>query len=322
VIVDVQHHCVPPELALRRGFALGEQQILVEGGAPKFTLHPKLYDIDGQLRDMDTAGIDAAALSCNLGWDAPLADCILINNWLAEVQQAHPGRLVGLAHAPVLEDGGLAEVERAVKDLGLRGITIASQVDGLPLDSPRLAPLYRKACELDVAVFVHPAMAPRGYAFLREYDLARILGRELDLQVAVTRLIAGGVLEEFNALTIVVAHLGGGIAAVKERLAAKAGRFGTLRRAFGESFDRLYFDMAGFEGGEGAVRCALTGIRPERLLFATDYPQDFTGATTQTGAGVPGIAEYVRFVKSLPLPDGAGEAILGATAAGLLDLAA
>ncbi len=322
MIIDFQHHFVPAELAARRGFAPGEQRNLMEGGVAKFTLHDRLYDLDTQVREMDQAGIDAAVLTCNLGWDAPLEECRLINDRMADIQRRYPGRFVGLAHAPALEDAGLREIERGVRELGLQGATITSQVDGLPLDSPRLGPLYRKACELDVVIFVHPPQAPAGYAHIREYDLGRILGREIDLQVAVTRLIAGQVLEEFPALKLVIAHFGGGVAAVKERLVAKAGRFGTLRRPFNEYFDRLYFDMAGFEGGPAAVRSALTGIRPERLVFATDYPQDFTGATTQTGTGVAGIADYITLIRKLPLPPGSSAAMLGGTAARLLGLEA
>ncbi len=320
MIVDFQHHFVPLELAVRRGFAPGERRNLVEGGIPKLTLHDKLYDIDIQLKDMDLAGIDLAVLSCNLGWDAPLEDCRLINDRLAEIQHRHPARFAGLAHAPVHEAAGLEEIERAVKALGLRGATIASQMNGLSLDAPHLAPFYRKACALDLAVFVHPAQIPVGYALFQEYDLARIIGREVDLQVAVTRVIAGRVMEEFPTLKLVFAHFGGGIAAVEERLAAKAGRFGTLRRPFGESFDRLYFDLAGFEGGSIALRCALAGIKPDRLVFATDYPQDFTGATTQTGKGLEAIREYAGLVRSLGLPDGTARAILGETALRLLHL--
>ena len=320
MIVDFQHHFVPVELAARRGFAPGEQRNLIEEGVPKFTLHDKLYDVPGQLRDMDQAGIDLAVLSCNLGWDASLDDCRLINDRLAEIQRQYPSRFAGLAHAPVLEEAGLREVDRAVRELGLRGATITSQVNGLPLDAPALTPFYRKVCALGLAVFVHPAQLPAGYALLREYDLTRIIGREVDLQVAVTRVIAGRVMEELPDLTLVFAHFGGGIAAVKERLAGKSGRFGTLRRPFEESFDRLYFDTAGFEGGPVALRCALEGIRPDRLVFATDYPQDFTGATTQTGKGIPAIRDYITSIRSLGLPQGSAEAILGDTACRLLHL--
>ncbi len=320
MIVDFQHHFVPLEIAERRGFKAGERRNLVEGGVPTFTLHGKLYDVEEQLRDLDVAGIDLAVLSCNLGWDAPLDDCRLINDRLAEIQHRHPRRFAGLAHVPLLKEAGLRELDRAVAELGLRGVAIASQVEGLPLDAPRLRDFYAKVAGLDLPVFVHPAMGLKGYAFLQEYDLARIIGREFDLQMAATRLIAGGVLEAFPGLKVVLAHFGGGIAAVKERLAAKAGRFGTLRRPFDDYFDRLYFDMAGFEGGPNALACALTGIKPQRLVFATDYPQDFTGATTQTGKGVGDIRGYIGAIRRLDLPDTATAAMLGGTAAGLLRL--
>ena len=293
---------------------------MIEGGIPKLTVHERLYDMDRQIKDMDVAGIDLSVLSCSVGWDAPLEDCRLINNALADLQQRFPTRVAGLAHAPVLEAAGIDEMERGVKELGLKGVTMASQVNGLSLDAPQLNPFYEKACALDLAVFIHPAMLPAGYSLVQEYDLARIIGREFDLQLAVARVIAGRVMEKFPTLKLVFSHFGGGISAVKERLANKAGRFGTLTQPFEESFDRLYFDLAGFEGGPIALQCALAGIRLDRLVFGSDYPQDFTGATTQKGKGVPHIREYIELVRGSGLPAGAAAAILGGTAAKLLHL--
>ena len=322
MVVDFQHHFVPPRLAQRFGVRPGEKVNVVEGGVKKFTFHDKVYDIEAHLQDMETAGIDVAVLSCSVGWDASLEDCRLINDEFARLQQQYPGRIVGLAHVPVHEGrAGVAELERAVKDLGLRGTTIMSQVMGQPLDSPMLMDFYAKCVELDVPIFVHPAMLPQGYALAMDYDLARIIGRELDLALAVARLIAGGVLERFPQLKLVMGHFGGGVAAIKERLRNKAFRFGTrLSRPFDEYFDLLYFDMAGFEGGEGALACALTGIRPERLVFATDYPQDFTGTLTDTGKGPADIRTYIETIRRLDLPEAAKQAMLGGTAARLLKL--
>jgi aminocarboxymuconate-semialdehyde decarboxylase len=78
--------------------------------------------------------------------------------------------------------------------------------------------------------------------------------------------------------------------------------------------------MAGFEGGRTALNCALQGIRPERLVFATDYPQDFTGVNTDTGKGMREIRNYIAAVRHLPLGDRSKEQILGGTAAELLKL--
>jgi len=57
----------------------------------------------------------------------------------------------------------------------------------------------------------------------------------------------------------------------------------------------LYFDLAGFEGGLPALHCALQGIRPERLVFASDYPQDFTGVKHRHWEGDAGIKKLHRY---------------------------
>jgi predicted TIM-barrel fold metal-dependent hydrolase len=323
VVIDFQHHYIPPTLAERYGARRGHKLVLMEGGRPKFTMHDRVYDLEQQIQDMAVAGLDLAVLSCPLGWDAPLEDCQRINDEYAKVQQAHGKYFAGLANVPVHEGKpALREMERAILQLGLHGVTIMAQIQGAPLDAPAFRDFFEKAAELDIPVFVHPALMPQGYAHAEDYDLARIIGRELDLALAVTRVIAGGVLEAFPLLKLVIAHFGGGIAAIKERLNNKSYRFGTkLSRSFEEFFELLYFDMAGFEGGEAALHCALTGIKPQRLVFATDYPQDFTGVLTNTGKGLAQIRDYASAIRKLELPAEVKEDILGGTAARLLKLA-
>ena len=321
MVVDFQHHYVPVELAKNRGLYSDKTTYLQENGRRATTMHARLYDLELQLNDMAEAGIDVSVLSCLLGWTATLEECRLINDDLARVQTRYPGRFLGLAQAPVLEGPeALREIDRSIRVLGLKGVTITSQINGASLDSPVLYGLYEKVCELDVPIFIHPALAPVGYDLLQDYDLPRVLGREVDLTVATTRLIAGGILDRFPKLNLVIAHFGGGIAAVKDRLVAKGYRFGTLERPFGDYFDMLYFDLAGFEGGLPALQCALQGIRPERLLFASDYPQDFTGVNTDTGKGMRELRNYIDTIRQLPLGEGIVDAILGGTAVCLLKL--
>jgi predicted TIM-barrel fold metal-dependent hydrolase len=323
MVVDFQHHYIPVELARKRGiYSDGKNSVLKEGGLPATTMHRRLYDLDLQLSDMDEAGVDVSVLSCLLGWSAPLADCRYINDDLAAIERKYPGRFIGLAQIPALEGkAAYDELNRAVRDLGLRGVTITSQVNGLSLDTSKLYGFYEQVCKLDVPIFVHPALVPTGYEHLKDYDLPRVLGREVDLTVATTRLIAGGVLDRFPNLKIVMAHFGGGIAAVKDRLVAKGYRFGTLKQPFADYYDKLYFDMAGFEGGTTALSCALLGIRPDRLVFASDYPQDFTGVNTDTGRGMTELRDYIQAVRNLSFDEPTKEAILVGTAARLLNLA-
>lgn len=323
MVIDFQHHYVPVDLAKKRGLysEKGEMTYLQEGGKRATTMHTRLYDLDLQLDEMAEAGIDCSVLSCLLGWSAPLEECRMINDDLAKVQAKYPGKFVGLAQAPVFEGkSAVAEIDRAMRQLGLKGTTITSQTDGLSLDSEKLFPLYEKVCELDVPIFVHPSLAPIGYDLLQDYDLPRVLGREVDLTVATTRLIAGGVFDRFPTLKLVIAHFGGGIAAVKDRLLNKGYRFGTLKQPFGVYFDKLYFDLAGFEGCLPALHCALQSMHPEQLVFASDYPQDFSGVNTDTGRGMKDIRAYIGAVNALDLNAAQKDAILSGTAKRLLKI--
>jgi len=321
MVIDFQRHYVPVELAKKKGLYSEKTSYLEQGGRRSTTMHVRLFDLDLQLKEMTEAGVDVSVLSCLLGWDAPLDECRWINDDLARIQAKYRGSFIGLAQAPALSGREAAEeIDRAVRNLGLKGVTITSQIKGESLDSPKLDGFYEKVCELDVPIFVHPALAPVGYDLLQDYDLPRVLGREVDLTVATTRLIAGGVLDRFPNIKLVLGHFGGGIAAVKDRLVAKGYRFGTLKRSFAEYFDMLYFDLAGFEGGMPALHCALQGIRPERLVFASDYPQDFTGVNTDTGKGMQELRDYIAAVQNLPLSDANKKAILADTAKSLLKL--
>jgi predicted TIM-barrel fold metal-dependent hydrolase len=320
MVVDFEHHYIPVELARRMGINMETRTIVEEDGFAKANVHAQLFNLDAQIGDMDRAGIDVAVQTCILGWDTTLENCRLLNDCAAKIEKEYPGRFVGLAHIPPLEgEPALRELERAVGDLQLKGVTISSQVRGLSLDADGFRPFYDAVTRLQIPVFVHPALAPKGYDLLKDYQLSVVLTREFDLGVAVTRLIAGNVLERYPELSFVISHFGGGLAGYKERIARSAYRF-KLPKSFGDYFDRLYFDMAGFEGSPIALRCALEGIRPERMVFATDYPQNFNNADPEMGKSVDGIREYIDVIHRLDLDSKIKNDMLGGTAARLLNL--
>jgi aminocarboxymuconate-semialdehyde decarboxylase len=318
MVIDFEHHYIPVELGRRLGMDPTKKEAVRTRDA---TVHSQLFDLDAQIRDMDRVGIDVAVQSCILGWDTTLENCRLLNDCTARLQSDYPGRFVGLAHAPVLDgEAGLRELERAVSELGLKGVTISSQVNGLSLDAKEFTPLYKLMNRLGVPIFVHPALSPKGYSLMQDYMLPVILTREFDLGVAVTRLIAGGVVEGYPDLHFVFAHFGGGLAGYKERISRSSYRF-KLPKFFDDYFDRLYFDMAGFEGSRIALRCALDVIKPERMVFATDYPQNFNNSDPKQGRSIDGVGEYIDDIRALPLDQKAKDDMLGGTAARLLKIA-
>ena len=320
MVIDFEHHYIPLELARRMGINTETRTIVEEYGVAKANVHAQLFDLNAQIKDMDRAGIDLAVQTCILGWDTTLENCRLLNDCAAKIQKEYPGRFVGLAHIPPLEgEPAVKELERAIGDLQLKGVTTSSQARGLSLDAEEFRPFYDAVTRLQIPIFVHPALAPRGYELLKDYQLSVILTREFDLGVAVTRLIAGKVLERYPELSFVISHFGGGLAGYKERIARSAYRF-KLPKSFGDYFDRLYFDMAGFEGSPIALRCAMEGIRPERMVFATDYPQNFNNDDPKVGKNVDGIRDYIAEIQTLPLDTKTKNDMLGGTAARLLKL--
>jgi predicted TIM-barrel fold metal-dependent hydrolase len=323
MIVDFEHHYLPEELWLGKGGVKGESKIFYERGLPRGNLQQELFDIDEHLRVMDAVGIDLSVLSIAVSADDPtkaLEECKIWNDRVAEVVELHPGRFVGMAPVPPL--GGRAafdELERAVRHLGLKGVVIRSQASGLSLDAKEFYPFYEKVCALDVPIFIHPSGVPGGFDILNApYDLHRQIGRELDLIVATTRLILSGVLEDFPDLKLVISHKGGGIAALRERILyrfAEPGAPGTrMRRSFDEYLSKLYFNLAGHWGGMQSVACALTTISPSRLVFATDYPQNFSTDPME-------IKTYIENIKHLNIAELDKQAILGGNAKELLGMA-
>ncbi len=321
-VVDVHHHYVPESIARRNGYVPGETISIKRDGVRFTTLHDLVVDLDLQVADMDKGGIDLAVQSVLLGWDEDLDVCREVNDDAAQVAQRYPGRVVGYAHLPLKDmDAALAELQRAKEELGLPGVAVMTRIDDRFLDDESLYPFYQRAEELEMPIFVHPALACDGHPGAEDHDLDRIIGREFDLMTAVSRLIAGEVLERFPGLAFIMSHFGGGIAGVKDRLRGKAYRFdNTLKRSFDEYFDMIYFDLAGAEGQPGALACGLTAVSTDRLMFATDYPQDFTGATTDSGVGPEGMAAYVDRVRNLDLPDNEINNILGGNAHRLMQL--
>ncbi|MBI2988708.1 MAG: amidohydrolase [Deltaproteobacteria bacterium] len=322
MIIDWEHHYLPEELWLKKGGKKSERATFFEHGKPRGTLHPELYDAEEHLRIMDAVGIDTAVLSMAVTQDntqVALEEGKIWDDCVGELVKKYPKRFVGLAPIPPLGgEKAFAELDRAMGSLGLKGVVIRSQVEGLPLDSQELYPFYRKVSAFGVPIFIHPSGVQLGFGILEApYDLGRSLGREIDLQVATARIILSGVLEDFPDLKLVISHLGGGISAVKERIDYYFGERGMkgsrMSMPFQYYFDKLYFDMAGFKGGMKAVRCALTAIQPGRLVFGTDYPQNFIENPLE-------IKSYIDRLKALGIDEESKALMLGENARRLLGL--
>ena len=243
-------------------------------------------DVDVRLAAMADAGIEYQALSPNpLSYfhhvEADVADtfCRRHNDLLAELVGPRSDRLGGLAALPMQDpDRATSELARAVRDLGLKGAAVGTDV-GRPLDDPALDSLYAAAVELDVPLFLHPAPAGvdrrRADPRLGRFDLDLVAGFAAEELLATATLIFGGVLDRHPGLDVCISHGGGGAAF----------HFGRLRQAarvrpwappglaadggFEARFSRLWFDSLVHDRRALALLVEVVG--EDRLVPGTNF---------------------------------------------------
>jgi 5-carboxyvanillate decarboxylase len=127
-------------------------------------IEDRLLDLSNdRLKIMDMAGIDMQVLSLSTpGCEqfSPAKGMSLsrkTNEELSKAINKHPDRFIGLAAlAPQSPEEAARELERAVKELGLRGAKINSHVKGSYLDDKKYWPIFEVAETLDVPIFLHP----------------------------------------------------------------------------------------------------------------------------------------------------------------------
>ena len=240
------------------------------------------WDVDTRIAECDGGGVDVQVLSTVpvmfSYWAKPSRALDLarrLNDHIAGLQAARPARFVGLGTLP-LQDPVLAirELERCVRDLGLAGIQIGSNVNGANLDSPELFPVFEAAQQLGAAVFVHP-WEMLGRERMARYWLPWLVGMPAETSLAICSLIFSGVLERLPRLRIAFAHGGG----------AFPGTFGRIAHGFDvrpdlvavanavpprEYLRRLYVDSLVHD--PAMLRYLVELMGAERIALGSDYP--------------------------------------------------
>ncbi|HET7199983.1 MAG TPA: amidohydrolase family protein, partial [Burkholderiales bacterium] len=165
---------------------------------------PKLSTIEVRLKDMDRMGIDIQAVcpapQQTYYWTEPglgLEVSRTINDRLAEIVATWPDRFVALGTVPLQNvELAVTELERCVKQLGLRGVEINPNVAGRELTDPslNLDRFFAKARELDVVIFMHPTGFTQGERLMDHY-FNNLIGNPLETTVGASHLIFDGVME-------------------------------------------------------------------------------------------------------------------------------
>jgi len=243
----------------------------------------EIENIDLRLKEMDEAGIDMQVLSWrNIGCDEfEVSDGIRwgrkINNTLAELVNKYPKRFAAFCNLPWQEPvAAVVELERAAKDLGLKGIKIDSTIKGEYLDAKKYLPIFKKAEELDMPIFLHPDAMPAD--MVKPYSAYPGLvgagwGYGAECSLHALRLIYSGLLDECPRLKLILGHMGEGLPYWLWRLDGKGASTGIKKKPSEYIKENFYINTSGMFF-HPALICAHMAMGVDHLLFATDWPSE------------------------------------------------
>ena len=217
-----------------------------------------------------------------------------LNDHIAEVVRNHPTRFAGLATIP-LQDPDLAasELERCVRELGLRGAQIGTHVDVNPhsgridtlnLDNASLQPVWNAAEQLGAAIFVHP-WDMFGKERMPKYWLPWLVGMPAETSLAICSMIFGGVFDRFPKLRVAFAHGGGAFPFTIGRIEHafhvrpdlvsmenKTNPRKYLGRSDNQKITPARFYVDSLVHDADALRLLLNLFGAERVALGSDYP--------------------------------------------------
>ncbi len=315
--IDVHSHCHFHEAGALLGADGPRLQVPPVNGAEE-----AFIDINQRLAAMDSQAIDLEVLSINPFWydrDRDLAGEIvkIQNEKLAALCAAKADRFAAFASLTLqAPDLAVQELETAIKKQGLKGAAIGDMVNGVEFSDPKFHPVWAKAEELGVPLFVHPQGIPELNKRLAGNGwLANTIANPLGTTIALSHLIFEGTFDRFPGLKVIAAHGGGYLASYADRSdhACLVGPKGCnpeikLQKAPTEYLKQIYFDSLIFT--PEAIRHLAAQVGAGQIVLGSDYPYPWQ------------LAPVDHIFACTSLSDEEKANILGRTAAKLLGVAA
>jgi len=292
------------------------QTIITYRGARFFGVTPPMTDVAKRLEDMDRVGIDVEVVSLSTPnvffTDAQHQPEIarIVNDAYADLVAQHPTRFKGFASIPMDDpDAALRELHRAVDELKLNGVILLSNIGGKPLTSPQYRSFFAEANRMKLCILLHP-MLPANTEPFREYVLGPIVGFMFDTTLAVARMCYDGMFKDFTDIRWIVAHLGGAVPYLIERLDNGWRDFVECRAQIDELpstyLKRLYYDSVNFN--PHMLMMVRNMIGADHMVMGSDYPH-LLGS----------IDRAVSSIQNLDLTDDEKQQIFSRTALSILN---
>jgi predicted TIM-barrel fold metal-dependent hydrolase len=332
MMIDVFNHFMPKAYLDRLGALIP--------GHPVLTAFPRiktLWDVDARRALLDEFPDTQHVLSLAnpppelIGPPDKVPDLVrMANDQLADICRKYPDHFPAfIASLPMNNpDASVKEADRAVKELGARGVQVFTNVAGEPLSAPKFRPVFARMAEHNLAVWVHPMRTAQFSDYASEKESQNEIwfsfGWPYETTASMTRLIYSGIFDELPGLKIVSHHMGGMIPffSGKIKLGFRQIFFGApdanptakdagLKKAPVEYYKMLYADTA--LGEVAPTRCGHAFFGTEKCVFATDAPFD-----SEQGRGL--MRNTVAAVNALEIPQAEKDAIFEGNARRLLKL--
>jgi len=324
-VIDFHNHYYPPSYLDAVQWGPSTIQVTEDEDGNPVLHYPGDYnivvpghrDIDHRARVLRAAGVDKQTLtftSPGTHVEAPARAVSLarmVNDALAEIVQTRSDRFAALATLPLNDPtAAVEEFERATESLGFKGVMLFSNVNGVALSDEQYWPLYERAADLAAVMYIHP-IHPVGVEAMTEYWLMPLIGFTFDTTLAAAKLVFSGVVERFPGIRWVLAHLGGAIPYLAERLDRGYAAFEECRRNISKPpsayLKDFFYDTVNFD--PEALRLAVDFAGTSQLVAGSDYPH-------QIGS----LERMKESIDAMDLPDEDRRAILSGNAKRLLGI--
>ena len=333
-IIDAHTHFSPPAYMnmIKNAPTEGERRVELKMRAA-LESKPHASNLEKRIADLDKYKIDYEVATIQPTLDPnllPVKDekleeyCGVANDSLTQMMNDSKGRIYSLGSVPIKASPDIAirEMRRAVKELGMRGFSILSNIDGTPVDEYDF--IWSEASRLDVAIWIHPADAPPSQCrkYEDQYDLLHVLGWPYETSLLLTRLVVSGIMDKYPNLKVVSHHLGGMVPYLAGRLSesydgktiAKPDQSpAKLSKPTVLDYFRSFFYDTAVGGSDIAIKCCIDTFGVGSVVFATDYPWGPDGGRAR-------LASYPDKIRNLKLSKSDEEQIFSGNTSRILKL--
>ena len=281
--IDIFTHIVPPEYKS----ALAKKAPHLSDHVGRVTT---LYDMDHRFRIMDNykdvRQVLTMAMTATLIFDDPKSGLDFVkmaNDEMAELVKKYPDRFAaGVASLSMIDiDAACAELDRSVKDLGLKGVQLFTPINNRQWNLTEFTPLFERLSNYDLPIWIHP-VRPIDRDDYENYFMGHVFGWPYESTAAMVHLVLGGVLEKYPRIKIIVHHCGALVPFFAGRMVESFDASRTihgmesqakLSKPFIDYFKMFYTDTVLGRGTAGLM-CGHAFFGASHLLFGTDMPYD------------------------------------------------